>query len=89
MNFLHEENRIYCEQDNKIIAELLFPLTGEDTVTITKTFVDNSLRGQGVAGKLMEEFIKIAKERNLKLIPQCSYALHWFEKHSEYKNLLR
>ncbi len=88
MEFLKEAHRIYVEKDGKTRAELLFPATDENTVTITRTFVDESLRGQGIAGKLMEAFVEIAKKRNLKVIPQCSYAEHWFEKHPEDATLL-
>ncbi len=89
MEFLKEENRIYFDKDGKTLAELLFPANDENTVTITRTFVDESLRGQGVAGKLMAAFMEIAKDKNLKVVPQCSYAEHWFGKHPEYKNFLK
>ena len=51
------------------------------TVEINHTFVDASLRGQGIAGKLMTELISELEKRISKRVPTCSYAVSWFEKH--------
>ena len=53
MEFRQEPGRIWAEdQDGKLLAEILFP-SREGKASITRTFVDDSLRGQGIAGKLM------------------------------------
>lgn len=55
MNFTYNPNQIaYFHSDNNLLAEVTFPNVDADTVDINHTFVDDSLRGQGVAGKLME-----------------------------------
>ena len=44
------------------------------------------LRGQGAAGKLMQEIFEFTKEENLKIIPICGYAAAWLRKnHLEEK----
>lgn len=89
MDFTIEENRIYLtDEHEKVIAEVTFPYTKESTVEINHTYVDESLRGQGVAGKLLEAVVKQVTERNLRVVPTCSYAVTWFEKHPEHKELL-
>lgn len=90
MDFTHNENQIalYSETE-ELLAEVTFPYTDETTVNINHTFVDSSLRGQGIAGKLMQELVEDLKKRELKAIPTCSYALNWFEKHKEYENLIK
>lgn len=89
MEFTHNKNQIalYTE-DGKLLAEITFPNINDKTVDINHTFVDQSLRGQGIAGKLMEELIQELENRNLTAIPTCSYAVKWFEKHPEHGNLL-
>ena len=89
MNFLYEENRIYLKDDNQLLAEVTFPYINDTTVNINHTYVDTILRGQGVAGKLLEAVVTHLKEHNLKAVPTCSYAVAWFEKHPEYKDLLK
>ena len=58
MEFQRETGRIYAERDGQLIAEITFP--EEDGVAvIDHTFVDGSLRGQGVAGQLVLSLIHI------------------------------
>lgn len=89
MNFIYEEDRIFLQDENKkVIAEVNFPAIGEQTVNIRRTFVDDSLRGQGVAGKLLEAAAAYLTEQNKKVVPTCSYAVKWFEKHPEYERIV-
>ena len=84
MDFIYEDNRVYLEDENKeVIAEILFPLVSENTVDIRRTYVSEILRGQGVAGKLMEAAIKVIEKNGWKTYTSCSYADRWAEKHPE------
>lgn len=75
---VNENNIIYMIND-KVVAEIDFPSTNENEITITHTFVDESLRGQGMAKKLVLEVIAIAKDKNLALKATCSYAKKFLE----------
>jgi predicted GNAT family acetyltransferase len=89
MDFIHESNRIYKkDMDGKVVAEVTFPSAGNDVVNINHTFVDGSLRGQGIAGKLMEETADQLRKEGKKAVLTCSYAISWFEKNEQYKDLL-
>lgn len=84
MNYVTEPNRIYAEDSaGKLIAEVTFP-TADGISVIDHTFVDPSLRGQGVAGEL----VKLAAEKILKdgnkIGATCPYAIVWFQRHPEY-----
>ncbi len=86
MEFMEESGRIYAADKNgKVIAEILFPDEGQDAVRIERTYVDESLRGLGIAAKLMESAAASAKRRGKKIVPVCSYAVSWLSKHPEYK----
>lgn len=92
MKFIHEEYRIYLEDEkSNVVAEVNFPEDENDKNVrkITRTFVDESLRGQGIANLLLEELAKDLRKNNLKCIPICSYAVNWFEKHEDQKDLLK
>lgn len=89
MNLVHENNRIYSsDEQGNILAEVTFPKVSEQTVVIDHTFVDNSLRGQGIAGKLMEETVSELRKSGLKAKLTCSYAVRWFEEHPECSDIL-
>lgn len=90
MKLLMEPHRIYAEDENKkLLAEITFPELEHGIWNIDHTFVDSSLRGQGVAGTLMEAVVEQAKLHNKKLFPTCSYAVGWFEKNKEHQKLLQ
>ena len=88
LQFIKEENRIYCQNaQGKLLAEITFPAKGPDAVDINHTFVDDSLRGQGVAGRLMEETVQVLSSSGRKAFTSCSYAAAWAKKHPLYREL--
>ncbi len=80
ISILTKHDSIRYLQNGKVIAEIDFPATANDEITITHTFVDDCLRGQGYAKKLVEDVIIYAKENHKYIRATCSYALHYFEK---------
>ncbi len=80
MDFIKEENRIYLKDDNdKIVAEINFEKEG-GVYDIYHTFVDESLRGKGIASLLVKEAVNYIKERKGKVTASCSYAKSWLDK---------
>ena len=52
--FLREPTRVYAlDGSGRLVAEITFPETAPGVYTIDHTFVDASLRGQGVADQLV------------------------------------
>ena len=89
MEFKIETGRIWLSDvQGRTLAEVLFPAAGEGTVNITHTFVDDSLRGQGVAGKLMEAVVTELRRQQKKAMLSCSYAVDCFPKHPEFSDVL-
>ncbi|MHC1722061.1 MAG: GNAT family N-acetyltransferase [Aminipila sp.] len=87
MIFKHEHSRIYYkDQNGKVLAEILFPTDADGTANITHTFVDDSLRGQGIAGKLMEMAMEQIKSERKTPKFTCSYAIKWAEKNYSDRN---
>lgn len=84
MNYKIEADRIYAtDPAGKIIAEVTFPFK-DGISTIDHTFVDRSMRGQGVAAELVQLAAdKILADGN-KIRATCPYAITWFEDHPEY-----
>ena len=91
MKFIHEQNRIYAnDEKGKVVAEITFPEEDSGVVNIDHTFVDTSLRGQGIASKLMQEACKEIEDQGKRAIPTCPYAIKWFEKnHRDRERLVK
>ena len=80
-------NKTIYKVEGKVMGEVIYPSINDNTVNINHTFVDPSLRGQGIAGKLMTEVFKYLRKNNKKVICTCSYAASWLEQHPEYYEL--
>ena len=74
MTFTKESNRIFCAQDGRTLAEVTFPEAGPGVVVIDHTWVDPSLRGQGVAGQLVKRAAGALRSTGRKARVTCSYA---------------
>ena len=84
MDFLTENGRIYKNDENgNMIAEITFKETAPGVFNIDHTFVDDSLRGQGIADKL----VRAAKEKiegdGGHMVATCSYAVRWIAEHEK------
>lgn len=89
MDFTHDSQRIYRNgEDGQVLAELLFPPAGEKIVNIERTFVDSSLRGQGIANALLLELAQRLRREGKKAILTCPYAKRWFKGKAEWADIL-
>ena len=89
MQWIEESNRIFLLDDRKqTAAEITFPTGDGADVVIDHTYVDPALRGQGIAGSLMERTVALLRRTGRKARPVCPYAVTWFEKHPDCANVL-
>jgi predicted GNAT family acetyltransferase len=87
--YIIENTRIVLkDKEGKIVAEADLAPWGEKAFAITHTFVDPSLRGQGIAAEMMALAAAKARREGLLIKPVCSYAGAYFEKHPELSDLL-
>lgn len=85
MEFIKEAERIYAKDSGgKVIAEVTFPVK-DGIATINHTFVDESLRGQGVASQLVQSAAENIMADGYQIAATCPYAVSWFAKHPEYR----
>lgn len=90
MNFVVKENIIYYVDENgEKVAEVTFPSLDEQTVEINHTFVAPSLRGTGMAGKLMQAAAEEISRQGKRAVLTCSYAKGWFEHHKEFQHMIQ
>jgi len=84
MDFIHEPERIYAQNpQGKVVAEITFPLSEDGTAVITHTFVDSSLRGQGVADQLVRAAVEQLRTAGRPVSATCTYAVKWFADHPD------
>jgi predicted GNAT family acetyltransferase len=60
----------------------------DNRTILTHVEADPGLHGTGAAGRLMEQIIALAREKNLQIVPRCAYAVAWFKRHPEAADVL-
>ena len=69
------------------IAEISYAWRNDKTIVADHTWVDDSLRGQGVARKLLDRLVEFAREKQLKIIPTCSYVDVMFKREQSFADV--
>ena len=89
MEIKRGNNKFYVgESEENIIARITWKNGGNKIIVIDHTLVDPSLRGQGIAEKLIKKVVEMAREENLKIVPVCSYAVAKMTRTNEYEDVL-
>ena len=70
------------------VAYASYDLEDPDRIVFTHTIVPDALSGRGIAEQLVQHGLKHARDKNLKVVPQCSYVAAFIKRHSEYEDLL-
>jgi len=82
MEYIIEENRIYAVEDGSEVdggmpvAFVSFPQR-EGIFVINHTYVDERLRGQGIASELVRRAVEEIERRGGQYKATCSYAQLW------------
>ena len=77
-SYITEENRIYLPDENgKVLAEIVFENVDEKTYDIKHTFVDDSMRWQGIGSELVEKAVAYLTGKWYKVTATCPYAKKW------------
>ena len=72
----------------EVDGEEVYLLYAEDneTIDLYSTYTPPLLRGKGLADKVVFSAFEYAKEKNLKVIPNCWYVRKFLERHNEYNS---
>lgn len=58
-----------------------------NVMVIEHTFVDESMRNQGMAKKLLDQAADYARQNDYKMEPVCSYAVSAFDRYNDYDDV--
>lgn len=76
------------DSEENPLAEMVFCLSDDNTITIDHTNVSEELAGQGVGKLILKDIVDWARQENKKIIPICPYAKAQMEKNKDYHDML-
>lgn len=89
----HEENdsrgRYFLRADSGATAEMTFSKAGAHQIIIDHTDVPDAFRGQGIGLRLVERAVEDARARGKTIIPLCPFARAQFQRHPEWRDVLK
>jgi predicted GNAT family acetyltransferase len=93
MQFQHVDNQhngeFYLDNEQgKRIAEISYVWSGEQKIIANHTWVDDSLRGQGMARQLLDVLVDFARQKQLKIVPTCSYVEVMFRREKSFSDVV-
>jgi predicted GNAT family acetyltransferase len=62
--------------------------SGATRVIADHTYVPGSMRGQGIAARLVDALIAKARADHWSILPRCSYVVTAFQRHPEWSDVL-
>lgn len=79
-----QQFRVHLEQEHYAVVKF----TVEDnTYSITSTRVPDELQGKGYGKVMMEAVLPELEKMQVKVVPICSYVVHYLNRHPEWAHL--
>lgn len=73
----------FIEENGKLLAELTYTVSEQDTLIILHTEVDISLKGKNMGYQLVQQAADYARKNNYKIVAYCTFAQSVFKKKKE------
>lgn len=77
-----------AHENGKEAGKMLYSTRGKDVIVIEHTEVDPEFQGQGVGKQMVDKAVEYARENDIKISSECSYARKVLGRSSEYEDVL-
>jgi len=82
-----DQERFEIRADGELAGFVQYQLR-DGVIAFTHTQTDRQLRGQGIAGHLIQSSLDSARERHLAVLPYCPFVRSWIAEHPAYADLI-
>ena len=83
----NQEQSRFEREENGLLAWAEYRIR-DGKYLIPHVEAEMALRGTGAAGRLMQDIVNHARAQQLVIVPRCSYARAWFQRHPEAQDVL-
>lgn len=80
--------KFFISIDNKELAVMDYHYSANNSIVISHTGVDESLKGLGIGKALLTEAISFCIANQLKIVPECPFVKSLMEKNSQWTYLI-
>lgn len=84
---LGQDEFAFRNEDNGTVNGEITWTQMADVMVVEHTFVNENMRNQGLAKKLVDRAVEYARENEYKIEPVCSYVATVFERYDEYEDV--
>ena len=81
-------NKAIIKEDGKTISYATFIKKEDNIIDINGVFTSMKYRGKGLAKMVLDGLYDYLKENNIKAIPTCPYAVTYFDRYQEKRDVL-
>ncbi len=78
-----------ARDQSKRVGMMTFSIAGEELIIIDHTEVDPAYNGKGIGKQMLYAIVKMARDKNIKIIPLCPYASAMFKKIEDIQDVLK
>lgn len=82
-----EERQRFAADLEQGEAVVDYRLLDDGTLDLRRTFVTETLRGEGLAAEVVRTALDWARENDRKVVATCPYVSRFLERHPEYADL--
>ena len=76
--------------ENDVTAgKMTYSIASEHLIIIDHTEVEPRFKGKGVGKQLLYKIVEMARERNIKIMPLCPFAVAMFKKLTDIQDVLK
>lgn len=85
MEFKYLSQSVVLFDQDVRVGEIQYRFFDDTTIDVYHTFVNPQYRGQGIAGKLLNQLMTIVEENQYQVIPSCSYVAKAFSQNPDFQ----
>ncbi|MFL7049230.1 GNAT family N-acetyltransferase, partial [Vibrio cyclitrophicus] len=87
IKWVQDENQITVELEPNQFAVVKYHKQG-DVLHITSTRIPDELKGKGFGKVMMESILPEIEQAGFKIVPVCSYVVHYMHRQKQWSHLL-
>jgi uncharacterized protein len=68
---------------------MTYSIANDDFIIIDHTEVEPEFKGKGIGKKMLYEFVEMARQKDVKILPLCPFANAMFKQYEDIQDVLK